>query len=174
MPGPDGCSTATTPGVPQACDAVATLAFPSAKSLVIPTVGLPVQSAAQGEHPVIGSSVQHAGSAKPARLKMTRALRNVGIMTHVDTGTFGSRFLTDPATTPDDRCLGGRNRIRHSPPPGNRWRNVLAAIDEWAGLVPSRLRSHYSRVQLRRALANLCLGCGIPPIRVPRQPKAAI
>jgi hypothetical protein len=55
--------------VPQACDAAAGLASPSAKSLIIPTVRLPVQSAAQGEHTVIGI-VQHAGSAKlrtPAR-----------------------------------------------------------------------------------------------------------
>ena len=65
-PGPDGRSifTARTPDVPQACDTAAIPASPSAKSLVIPTVSLPVQSAAQGEHPVIGI-VQHAGSAKP-------------------------------------------------------------------------------------------------------------
>jgi hypothetical protein len=56
-PGPNGCSvfTARTPGVPQVCDAVAVLVSPSAKSLVIPTVSLPVQSAAQGEHPRSGS-----------------------------------------------------------------------------------------------------------------------
>ena len=56
-PGPDSRSifTARTPDMPQACDAVAALASPSAKSLVIPTVSLPVQSAAQGEHPVSGS-----------------------------------------------------------------------------------------------------------------------
>jgi len=55
-PGSDGRSafTARTPAVPQACDVVAALASPSAKSLVIPTVSLPVQSAAQGEYPVIG------------------------------------------------------------------------------------------------------------------------
>jgi site-specific DNA recombinase len=35
--------------VPQVCDAAAGLASPSAKSLIIPTVRLPVQSAAQGE-----------------------------------------------------------------------------------------------------------------------------
>ncbi len=35
----------------QACDAVAALAFPSAKYLVIAAVSLPVQSTAQGEHP---------------------------------------------------------------------------------------------------------------------------
>jgi hypothetical protein len=40
--------------VPQARDAAAGLASPSAKSLVIPTVSLLVQSAAQGEHPPIG------------------------------------------------------------------------------------------------------------------------
>jgi hypothetical protein len=37
--------------VPQPCDAAATPTSPSAKSLVIPTVSLPVQSAAQGEYP---------------------------------------------------------------------------------------------------------------------------
>jgi hypothetical protein len=60
-PGPDGRSvfTARTPAVPQVCDAVAVLASPPAKSLIIPTVSLPVQSAAQGEHPV--EIVQHLG-----------------------------------------------------------------------------------------------------------------
>ena len=67
-PGQDGRSvfTARTPDVPQACDVPAALTSPSAKSLVIPAVSLPVQSAAQGEHPVIGI-VQQAGSAKPRR-----------------------------------------------------------------------------------------------------------
>jgi MarR family protein len=71
-PGPDGRSifTARTPDVPQACDAAAAVAFPSAKSLVIPTVSLPVQSAAQGEHPV--GIVQHQGSPIAA-VRMTRA-----------------------------------------------------------------------------------------------------
>ena len=52
-PGPDGCSvfTARTTDVPQACDAAAAVTSPSAKSLVIPTVSVPVQSSAQGEHP---------------------------------------------------------------------------------------------------------------------------
>jgi hypothetical protein len=61
-PGPDGRSvfTARTPDVPQACDALAALASPLAKSLVIPTASQPVQSAAQGEHPVVGV-VQHFG-----------------------------------------------------------------------------------------------------------------
>jgi hypothetical protein len=61
-PGPDGRSvfTARTPGVAQACNAAAVLVSPSAKSLVIPTVSLPVQSAAQGEHPVVGV-MQHFG-----------------------------------------------------------------------------------------------------------------
>jgi hypothetical protein len=56
-PGQDGLSmfTARTPGVPRVCDAVAALASPPAKSLVIPTVSLPVQSAEQGEHPLSGS-----------------------------------------------------------------------------------------------------------------------
>jgi hypothetical protein len=44
--------------VPQPCDAAAALTSLSAKSLVIPTVSLPVQSAAQGEHPLVGV-VQH-------------------------------------------------------------------------------------------------------------------
>jgi hypothetical protein len=44
---------------------------PSAKSLVIPTVSLPVQSAAQGEHPLTGI-VQHFGSPI-ARVRVTRA-----------------------------------------------------------------------------------------------------
>ena len=52
-PGLDGRSvfTARTPDVPQPCDAAVVPASPSAKSLVIPTVSPPVQSAAQGEHP---------------------------------------------------------------------------------------------------------------------------
>jgi hypothetical protein len=71
-PGPDGRSifTASTPDVPQPCDAAATLATPSAKSLVIPTVSLPVQSAARGEHPMIGV-VQHGSPMAAARV--TRA-----------------------------------------------------------------------------------------------------
>ena len=72
-PGPDGRSifTARTSDVPQACDAAAALASPSAKSLAIPTVSLPVQSAAQGEHPLIGV-VQHPGSPIAA-VRVTRA-----------------------------------------------------------------------------------------------------
>jgi hypothetical protein len=46
--------------VPQVCATAAALASPSAKSLVIPTVSLPVQSTARDEHPVIGV-VQHFG-----------------------------------------------------------------------------------------------------------------
>src|SRR5471030_1744346 len=59
-PSLDGRSvfTARAPDVPQPCDAAAALASPPAKSLVIPTVSLPVQSAARGEHPLIGV-VQH-------------------------------------------------------------------------------------------------------------------
>ena len=53
-----------TPDMPQVCDGAAPLASPSAKSLIIPTVSPPVQSAAQGEHPP-ARVVQHAGSAKP-------------------------------------------------------------------------------------------------------------
>jgi hypothetical protein len=68
-PGPDGRSvfTARTPDVPQACDAVAAFASPSAKSLVIPTVSLPVQSAAQGAHPVVGV-VQHGSPIGAVRI----------------------------------------------------------------------------------------------------------
>jgi hypothetical protein len=53
-PGPDGHSafTARTPDVPQKCDAAAGFASLSAKSLVIPTVSLPVQS---GRTPRSGS-----------------------------------------------------------------------------------------------------------------------
>jgi hypothetical protein len=71
-PGPDGRSvfTASTPDVPQPCDAAGGLASPSAKSLVIPTVNLPVQSAAQGEHPVIGI-VPHGSPI--AAVRITRA-----------------------------------------------------------------------------------------------------
>jgi MarR family len=71
-PGPDGRSvfTASTPGVPQPCDVPATVASPPAKSLVIPTVGLPVQSTAQSEHPVIGV-VQHGPPI--AAVRITRA-----------------------------------------------------------------------------------------------------
>jgi len=72
-PGLDGRSTftASTPDVPQPCDTTATLPPPSAKSLVIPTVSLPVQSAARGEHPVIGV-VQHFGPSIAA-VRVTRA-----------------------------------------------------------------------------------------------------
>jgi MarR family len=71
-PGPDGRSvfTARTPNVPQAGDAAVGLASPSAKSLVIPTVSVPVQSAAQGEHPSIGV-VQHGSPI--AAVRITRA-----------------------------------------------------------------------------------------------------
>jgi hypothetical protein len=71
-PGRDGRSvfTVRTPDVPQACDATATLDSSSAKSLVIPTVSLPVQSAAQGEDPLIGI-VQHFGSPIAA-VRVTR------------------------------------------------------------------------------------------------------
>jgi hypothetical protein len=62
-PGSDGRSvfTARTPDVPQVCAMAATPASPSAKSLVIPTVNLPVQSAAKGEHSVIGIVQQFGG-----------------------------------------------------------------------------------------------------------------
>jgi hypothetical protein len=68
-PGPDGRSifTARTPDVPQPCDAADALTSPSAKSLVTPTVSLPVQSAARGEHPVIGV-VQHVGPPIAVRI----------------------------------------------------------------------------------------------------------
>jgi hypothetical protein len=71
-PGPDGRSifTARTPDVPQACDTAAISASPSAKSLVLPTVNLPVQSAAQGEHPVI-EIVRHGSPI--AAVRVTRA-----------------------------------------------------------------------------------------------------
>ena len=53
-PGPDGRSIfiARTADVPQPCDTVAAVTSPSAKSLVIPTVSLPVQSGTQGEDPL--------------------------------------------------------------------------------------------------------------------------
>jgi hypothetical protein len=57
--------------VPQPCDAAAAVTSPSAKSFVIPTVSLPVQSAAQGEHPLVGI-VQHVGSPIAA-VRVTRA-----------------------------------------------------------------------------------------------------
>ncbi len=73
-PGPDGRSifTARTPDVPQPCDAAATLAFPPAKSVVIPTVSLPVQSAAQAKHlpsgvgQPVGSTIAAARLARAA------------------------------------------------------------------------------------------------------------
>jgi hypothetical protein len=72
-PGPDGRSvfTARTPDVPQPCDTAAAPASPPAKSLVIPTVSLPVQSAAQGEDPMAGIA-QHFGSPIAA-VRITRA-----------------------------------------------------------------------------------------------------
>ena len=68
-PGPDGRSifTARTPDLPQACDVTATLASPSAKALVIPTV-LTVQSAAQ-EETLVNGVVQHFR----AHIRVTRA-----------------------------------------------------------------------------------------------------
>jgi hypothetical protein len=65
------------PDVPRVSDGGAPLASPSAKSLVIPMVSLPVQSAAPGDRPVIGIT-QHAGSAKPrtpARLRWFKRWR---------------------------------------------------------------------------------------------------
>jgi hypothetical protein len=55
-----------TPDVPQVCDGAAPLASPSAKSLIIPTVSPPVQSAAQGEHPRPGSCSRRICEAKDA------------------------------------------------------------------------------------------------------------
>jgi hypothetical protein len=71
--GPDGRSvfTARTADVPQACDAAAAPDSPSAKSLVIPTVNLPVQSTAQGEEPVIG--IEQRFGSPIAAVRMTRA-----------------------------------------------------------------------------------------------------
>jgi len=68
-PGPDGRSifTARTPDLPQACDAAATIASPSEKALIIPTV-LPVQSPAQAED-LVNGVVQHS----IATLRVTRA-----------------------------------------------------------------------------------------------------
>ena len=72
-PGPDGRSifTARTPDLPRACDATAALASPSEKALIIPTVSLPVQSAAQGED-LVNGVVQHFGSSI-APFRVTRA-----------------------------------------------------------------------------------------------------
>lgn len=75
------------PDVPQVCDGAAPLASPSAKSLIIPTLSLPVQSAAQGGHPVIGI-VQHAGSAKPKdawfkRRRLSDIRRRLGLPGHI-------------------------------------------------------------------------------------------
>jgi MarR family len=71
-PGQDGRSvfTASTSGVPQPCDAAAAPASPSAKTLIIPTVSLPVQSPAHGEQPVVGV-VQHGSQIAADRI--TRA-----------------------------------------------------------------------------------------------------
>jgi hypothetical protein len=52
--------------VPQVCDAVAVLVSPSAKSLVIPAVRLPVQSAARGEPPGRDRATRRIGEAKDA------------------------------------------------------------------------------------------------------------
>ena len=72
-PGPDGRSifTARTPDVPHVCDAAAALTSSPAKSLVIPTVSLPVQSSAHCEHPP-GGIAQHVGSPIAA-VRITRA-----------------------------------------------------------------------------------------------------
>jgi len=73
-PGPDGRSvfTARTPGVAQTCNTAPALASPSAKSLVIPTVSLPVQAAAHAEHPMLGV-VRHESS-----IAAVRAMRAAG------------------------------------------------------------------------------------------------
>jgi hypothetical protein len=54
------------PDVSQVCDVAAPLAPPSSKSLVIPTVSLPVQFAAQGEHPGRDRAARRIGEAKDA------------------------------------------------------------------------------------------------------------
>jgi len=72
-PGQDGRSifTARTPDVPQPCDASAALAFPPAKSVVIPTVSLPVQSAAQAKH--LPSGVGQSVGSTIAAARLARA-----------------------------------------------------------------------------------------------------
>jgi hypothetical protein len=52
------------PDVPRLCATAAALASSSAKSLVIPTVSLAVQSTAQGEHPVRYRAARRIGEAK--------------------------------------------------------------------------------------------------------------
>jgi hypothetical protein len=77
--GRDGRSTFTarTPDRPRACDATAALASPSEKALIIPTVSLPVQSAAQGED-LVNGVVQHFRSSI-APLRVTRAAAGVAL-----------------------------------------------------------------------------------------------
>jgi hypothetical protein len=90
-PGPDGRSifTARIPGVPQACDTTDTLASPPAKSLVTPTLSLHVQSAAQGEHPLIG--VVHGSPI--AAVRITRAAGGAALATlAVAVAWFGIRI----------------------------------------------------------------------------------
>jgi hypothetical protein len=66
--------------------------------IVIPTLSLPVQSAAQGERPVIGS-VEHAGSAKP------RIGRNAGSSVGGSrTSAEGLRCLATSAKGELDSC----------------------------------------------------------------------
>ena len=88
----------------QVCDGAAPLASPSAKSLVIPTVSLPVQSAAQGEHPVIGI-VQHAGSAKPRtparrrwfkRWRLSDVRRRLGLPGYISEGRTHASYAPVP------------------------------------------------------------------------------
>jgi hypothetical protein len=64
--------TAGTPDQPQASDATAALASPPEKALIIPTVSLPVQSAAQGED-LMNGVVQHFGSSIAPRRVMRAA-----------------------------------------------------------------------------------------------------
>jgi len=78
------------------------LASPSAKSLVILTVSLPVQSAAQGEQPF--GSVQHVGSAKPRtqarrcwfeRWRLSDIRRRLRLPVHINGGrTHGSHAVS--------------------------------------------------------------------------------
>ena len=69
-PGPDGRSvfTARTIDVPQPCDAAATLPFPPAKSVVIPKVSLPVESAAHAVHLLSGGGQPVGSTIAAARL----------------------------------------------------------------------------------------------------------
>ena len=104
-PDPNGRSifTARTPDLPRVGDAMAVLASPSEKALIIPAVQ-PVQSAAQGEN-LVNGGLQHFGSSMTP-LRVTRAAGGAAVAAlAVAVAWFGIRIVN--------------KRPRGTPPPQN-------------------------------------------------------